>query len=141
MKHKATKQGRSSRTKEKKKNLSGSALSKEGPKASNQMQVQLRCGIQVACFVPDYEEEEPQIGTVTATPVGSENVEIEWMMGSYSEPWTVCKKREKGKYVTWKEKIPLSSILFPIELTRSCRLNTGLVKKLKHAYKVIRETD
>ena len=126
-----------------KNNRSGFALTKEGPKASNQMQLQLRCGMQVACFVPNYEEEEPQIGILTAIPVGSENVEIEWMVGLhvYSEPWTVYKRRERGKYMTWKEMIPLSSILYPIELTRSCRLNTGFGKMLKHAYKEIRESD
>ena len=121
-----------------KKNPSGSALTKECPKATS---VQLRSGMQVACFVPNYKEEEPQIGTITAIPVGSKNVEIEWMVGTYSEPWTVYKTRERGKYVTWKEMIPLSSVLFPVELTRSCRLNTGFVKKLKHAYKEIRETN
>ena len=141
MKHKGAKQGHIRNPKEIKKKRSDSALTEEGFKASNQMQLQLRCGMQVACFVPEYEEEEPQIGTVTAIPGGSKNVEIEWMLGSYSQPWTVYKRREKGRYVTWKEMISVSAILFPIELTRSCRLSTGLVKKLKHAYKEIRETE
>lgn len=130
MKHKEAKQGHISSTKKLKKNRSGSAL-----------ECGLRCGTQVACYLPEYEDEEPQIGTIIDIPVASESVEVEWMAGAYSEPWTVCKKREKGRYVTWKQTIPLSSILFPIELTRSCRLNTAFVRKLKHAYKEIKGTD
>ena len=117
-----------------KKKVSGSARTEEGS-----AQPQLECGQQVACFLQKYEEEEPQIGTVTAIPAGRKSVEIEWMVGSYSQPWTVYKRREGGKYVAWKEMIPPSSILFAIDLTRSSRLSPGLVKKLKRAYKEVKE--
>ena len=137
MKHKGAK---AAKAKKLKKNPSGSTHTEEVPRSSHEMQVKLRCAMQVACFVQMYEDEEPQIGTVTA-PIDNEHVEIEWMVGSYSEPWTVCKRRKGGRYVPWKELIPLSSILFPVELSRSYRLTPALVKKLKDAYKKIRDTE
>lgn len=111
----------------------------DGSDDTNQT-LHLECGMQVACFVPLYQNEEPQIGTITALPDGRVDVEIEWMTGTYSEPWTVCKTRQGGSYVPWKEKIPISTILFPIQLTKSGRLGNGLKIKLKRAYEQIAET-
>ena len=136
MKHKGAK---ATMAKTLKNNLSGSTHFDEAPKSSHEMQDKLQCALQVASFVQMYESEEPQIGTVTA-PVENQYVEIEWMVGSYSEPWTLCARREGGSYVPWKELIRHNSLLFPVELTRSYRLSPALVKKLKDAYKKIRET-
>lgn len=71
--------------------------------------------MQVACFLPEYEE-EPQIRTVTAIPVGRENVEIEWMVGSYSEPWTVHKKGTREIRDMEGGDTSPSSIIFPLNL-------------------------
>ena len=89
--------------------------------------------MQVACYVPKYADEEPLIGTITALPCG-ENIESEWMAGSYSDTWIVCKTRKGKKYVTWKECIPISTVLFPVELTKGGRLTKHLTDKLKHTY-------
>ena len=83
---------------------------------ANSNNIPLETGMTVACFVPSYKDEEPQIGTVLSLCNETDEVLVEWMMGTYSEPLAVCKIREKGIYTTWKETIPISMILFPIEL-------------------------
>ena len=60
---------------------------------------------------------------------------IEWMTGTYySESWFVYKYRKGGTYTTWRETIPITSILFPIELTSSCRISLTLKLTLQKAY-------
>ena len=108
-------------------------LMDDGSEDTNQT-VNLECGMQVACFVPLYQNEKPQIGTVITLPDGSGDLEIEWMAGTYSGPWTVCKTKQGRSYVPWKENIPISTILFPVQLTKTGRLGNSLKIKLKRAY-------
>ena len=104
----------------------------------NETTVPLEPGMTVACYVPDYDDEEPQIGAILSITNETEEVLIEWMTGTYSEPWSICKKKGKDGYSTWKELIPLSMVLFPIELSASRRIHTTLKKKLQDAYAQIR---
>lgn len=87
----------------------------------------------VACYLPSYEDEEPQIGSILSILGEADEVLIEWMSGTYNEAWTVCRKRGKECYTTWKEHIPISMVLFPIQLSSSCRISTTLKRKLKDA--------
>ena len=75
-----------------------------GAESANETQL-LKPGILVACFVPKYKEEEPQIGTIVSVPDKNGSVEIEWMTDTYSEPWMTCHKKVAGKSVPRKEKI------------------------------------
>jgi len=98
--------------------------------------VPLQCGMIVACFLPKYKDEIPQIGKVidicTASP---EHIEIEWQTGSFSSSWKVCKLREGRRCVPWTESIQQKDIIYyPIELTNSCKLRKKTVTELQLAY-------
>lgn len=101
--------------------------------------IPLEPGMTVACYVPSYVDEEPQIGSIISIPDETDEVLVEWMSGTYSEPWTVCRIKEKGIYTTWKEKISTSMVLFPIELSQSRRISATLKKKLQLKYAQIRD--
>lgn len=88
----------------------------------------------VACFVQCYGDEEPQIGRVVALHKESESIVVEWMTGTYSWPWVLCKYRKEGVYTTWRETIPITSVLFPIELTATSRIPNALKHHLQNAY-------
>ena len=77
------------------------------------------------CFRYMCADEEPQLGKVIALDNNSNSVVIEWMTGTYSEPWIIYKYRSDGSYKTWRDTIPTSSILFPIELTASNRITSA----------------
>ena len=100
--------------------------------------IPLEPGMTAVCFVPKYADEEPQIGSIISILPESDEVVIEWMSGTYSELWTVCKKRKKGGYTTWKENIPRLMVLFPIELSQSSCISGVLKKKLQLAYDKVR---
>ena len=52
----------------------------------------IESGAIIACYLQQYKEEEPQLGIVTNTPgYNSEEVEVEWMVGAYHEPWKLWK--------------------------------------------------
>ena len=93
-------------------------------------------GTVLACFLPQYNDEEPQLGRVlTVDGEGKNcNYEIEWLVGSYSEFWSVWKQKKGKEYVTWKEVIPNHTVLCPVTLTRAERLSSSTVSKLKHLY-------
>jgi len=97
-------------------------------------------GMVVACFLSCYGDEEPQIGKIVALEKGLESVVIEWMTGTYSQPWVLYKYRKGGIYTTWRESIPITSIIFPIELTASSRIPSGLKLRLQDAYEQKRNT-
>ena len=88
----------------------------------------------VACHLSDYAEVEPQIGTLVRLESDSDNAEVEWMTGTYSEPWVVYKCRRGGAYTTWRETIPITSILCPIKLTATSRISSTLKLQLQKAY-------
>ncbi len=77
--------------------------------------------MKVACYVPKYRDEEPQIGVIKSLMEGGEKIEIEWMVGGYSECWEMCKIKKGKEYVPWSETIFVKNILFPVELTKSKR--------------------
>ena len=94
----------------------------------------IEVGMIVACYMPKYADEEPQLGKLVAVENNSNSVLIEWMTGTYSEPWIIYKYRSGGSYKTWRDTIPTSSILFPIELTASNRIMSALKLRLQEAY-------
>ena len=94
----------------------------------------IEVGMIVACYVSNYADEEPQLGKLVALDNSSNSAVIEWMTGTYSEPWIIYKYRSGGSYKTWRDTIPTSSILFPIELTASNRITSALKLRLQEAY-------
>ena len=50
------------------------------------------------------------------------------MSGAYSRPWKLWKEKD-GQ--TWKEKVPIDRVLFPVELDINNKLSMETVKKLK----------
>ena len=90
----------------------------------------------MACFMLCYVLEEPQIGKVVS--IDQSYVEVEWMTGTYCETWVVCKRTAGRICTTWREKIPIDAVLFPIELTTSSRIPTALKKRLMKAYELKR---
>lgn len=94
------------------------------------------CGSLVALFVDKYKDEIPQIAKIVSEPSNeSDVVEVEWLVGTYSSTFKPCKKREGRSYVPWRETVPYTSILFPVELTKGCRLSQSLKTKLMEAYR------
>ena len=86
-----------------------------------------------------YADEEPQLGKLTIdSDISSDNFEVEWMVGTYSEPWQLWKQSYGRSYKTWKDKIPSNAVLFPIELNSNGRLSTSLIVKLKEEYELKR---
>jgi len=64
----------------------------------------------------------------------SDTMEVEWMVGTYSKPWQIWKRKQERNCVTWKEKILYTDVLFPIQLSNVKRPSTNLITKLKLAY-------
>ena len=93
---------------------------------------EITAGTYVACYLQKYCDEEPQLSKVVC--IDGEQLEVEWLVGSYSEPWTVWKEKRGREYVTWKELIPMHAVLFPVSLTKTQRLPSSLILKLKTLY-------
>ena len=62
------------------------------------------------------------------------------MVGSYAEPWRIWKEKKGKEYVTWKDIIPKDAILFPFALSKTERLLSSDIAKLKAAYREKRKT-
>ena len=97
-------------------------------------EAELQPGTVVACYLSKYEDEEPQIGKITLTDSDSDEIEVEWMVGTYSEPWQIWKQKQGRSYTTWKEKVPSTAVLFPVQFSSTERLSCSLIAKLKEAY-------
>lgn len=92
-------------------------------------------GTILACYLEEYSDEEPQLGRLTKEyDPTSENFEIEWMIGTYSDSWKVWKQKHGRSYKTWKQVIPLRAVLFPVKLSNAGRLSNSMVVKLKQHY-------
>ena len=86
-----------------------------------------------------YADEEPQLGKlIKDSDINSDNFEVEWMVGTYCEPWQLWKQSHGRISKTWKDKIPSTAVLFPIELSSNRRLSTSLIVKLKQEYELKR---
>ena len=82
-----------------------------------------------------YADEEPQLGKVTKEcDKNCAEIEVEWMVGTYSEPWQLWKQRKGRSYTTWKEKIPSTAVLLPVNLTNAGRLSKSVISELKLMY-------
>jgi len=92
----------------------------------------MKPGVVLACFLEEYDYEELQFGRITSIPgKNSAYVEVEWMCGAYARPWKLWKDR-KGQ--TWKEKVPLSSVLSLIDFNNDDKLSDDTVDRLKQKY-------
>ena len=78
----------------------------------------LTVGNVIACYLPKYEEKEPQLEIVRE--VTNKKVVVAWMTGDYEESWSIMKQRN-GK--DWTEKIAHKCILCIIKLTEENRLS------------------
>ena len=77
--------------------------------------------------------DRPLIGRVIA--IGEDDVQIEWMVGTYSGSWKEWKGREGGKTVIYKDSIPKEDILYTgITLTATKKLKASIVNTLKSLY-------
>ena len=101
--------------------------------------VTLQCGMLVARFLTKYRDEIPQIGKIHALSTGSpEVIEVEWMMGSFSSVWKVCKQWQGREYIPWRESIQRKDIVFfPIQITNTFRLRKETIAQLKQAYSLV----
>ena len=97
-----------------------------------------KAGTTLACFMEQLADEEPQLGKlIKDSDISSDNFEVKWMVGTYSEPWQLLRKQSHGRiYKTWKDKIPSNAVLFPIKLSSNGRLSTSLIVKLKQEYEL-----
>ena len=96
------------------------------------MAAKYAAGTILACYMEQYSDEEPQLGKLTKEyDLNSENFEIEWMIGTYSEPWQLWKQKHGRSYKTWKQVIPSSAVLFSVKLSNAGRLSNNLVVELK----------
>jgi len=95
---------------------------------SSQNIASVKTGDIVACYVDQYAEEEPQIATIISMKQNNK-LDVHWMHGSYSDP---CKRGRSME--PWIEEIDTKNLLYPLELTRSCRLPESTRKKLKLSY-------
>ena len=87
----------------------------------------------MACFVAEYSDEEPQLSKIVNVQ-NDRSFEVEWMVGTYSEPWRIWRERKGQDYITWKETIAKESILFPIMLSKSSRIPSNMISQLKIKY-------
>ena len=92
------------------------------------MNFPLECGKIVACYLDKYREEEPLIGKILED--NDDMLTVNWMSGSYSDPWHPCKLRGE----LWTENIPKASVICEVKLTRGSRLVEPVKKRLKRAY-------
>ena len=88
----------------------------------------------VATYISDYRDEIPQIGKIVNVEGLPNSITIEWLQGTYSSIWKVCKKREGRALVPWVEEIPKTAIISSVKLTKGQRLPGSVRDKLKSLY-------
>ena len=94
-------------------------------------------GMFVAVYLEKYRDELPLIARIVSVRSSNVDVEVEWYIGCYSGDWKVCMRGRGRSREAWREQIPKSSILFPVELTKSMKLSKDTVEALKSSYKDI----
>ena len=98
--------------------------------------IRLHCGMLVACYLAQYDDEEPQLGEVLS--LKGQNMVIQWMIGSYTKPWKVYKQKIGKELVPWTEEVPTSAVILSVQLSPDGMLDQGQRSKLIDAYKHIR---
>ena len=76
--------------------------------------------------------ERPLIGRITE--INEKNVNINWMIGSYSGVWKEWKGRSEGRYITFADTIPWEDVMISVEFTKGMRLPQKTVSTLKELY-------
>lgn len=89
-------------------------------------------GVMVACFVPKYRDEIPQIGEVLE--VNNESILLHWWDGTYSGHWKALSMRQGRTSAPWTESVSRSSILCELSLTKSLKLSKTTQEKLHKVY-------
>ena len=90
------------------------AKPKRGQEALSDL-VQKHClKLHVACSVPQYRDEIPQIGKLLET---NEEVKIEWWIRTYTGTWRALTKRNGRSTEPWTETLPKSCMLYQVSLT------------------------
>ena len=90
----------------------------------------------VAVYLEKYRDELPLIGMVASLSPLDDNskMELDWYMGCYSGSWKVCMYGGGRARKVWKEIVPCSAILFPVQFTKSMKLPKTTVSLLKEKY-------
>ena len=68
------------------------------------------------------------------TKICDKNVEIDWMVTSYSGLWKAWKGRGDGKIVRFAETIPLCDVMIKVEFTKGMRIPPKSVLALRELY-------
>lgn len=87
----------------------------------------------VAVNIPKYRPEKPQIGRVLS--INESDMEVLWLLGTWTGAWKVFKKRQNREMVEVKEVIPTASVLLAgFNLTQTGKLKQATKDKLKPMY-------
>jgi len=86
----------------------------------------------VAVFSEKYSE-RPLLGRVTA--VFDEDIQMDWMVSTYSGVWREWTGRAEGKRCVFNDRIKKSKILMKsVNFTNAKRLKPDIVRELKQLY-------
>ena len=89
-------------------------------------------GMLVAIDLDKYKE-RPLIAKVKETK--DDKLAVAWMAGSWTTPWSVCKRRTGRTREEWLEEVSRDSvILFDFELTPTGKLRSASIRELKNSY-------
>lgn len=94
--------------------------------------IPIKAGNIVACYLEKYQDEEPQLAKILE--VNFDKVQVQWLKGSYYDPWSPCELKKGSTYEPWVEQIPRTSILYQVYLSKAARLTEPCKKKLKLSY-------
>ena len=98
--------------------------------------IHLQCGMLVACYLAEYDDEEPQLGEVLS--LKGQSMIVQWMIGSYTKPWKVYKQKTGKELVPWTEEVPTSAAILSVQLSPDGTLDQEQRSKLIDSYKLIR---
>lgn len=99
---------------------------------TNQDPKDIDVGMLVAIDLDKYRE-RPLIAKVKETK--DDKLVVAWMAGSWTTPWSVCKRWTGRTREEWLEEVSRESIiLFDFELTPTGKLRSASIKELKNSY-------
>ena len=89
----------------------------------------------VACFIPKYRDEIPQIGKVLEE--NDSEVTIEWWVGTYRGKWRALTRKNGRSTERWTEVIPRSCVLYAVSLSKAAKLSDMDREKLSKTYEAL----
>ena len=96
------------------------SLPEDTPDSGPAMPCEITPGSMVACFVPQYRDEIPQIGKLLET--SDNEVTIEWWIGTYCGTWRALTKRKGRSTEPWTETLPKSCMLYQVSFTKYSKI-------------------